>query len=180
MEELILVNSKDEETGTIEKMEGHKKGLLHRAISVIIFNSSGDILLQKRAKNKYHSGGLWSNSTCTHPKKGEKNIDAAKRRLKEEMGITADLEEKFSFIYKAFLDNNMIEHEYDYVFFGVTDQLPILNKNEVSDYKYITYLNLINDIEMFPDNYTTWFKIILKEAEREIFKTTNYLSNNQK
>ncbi len=175
MEQVILVDSKNKEIGIMEKIEAHRKGLLHRAVSVLIFNSDGQILLQKRAKSKYHSGGLWTNTTCSHPIPNESAIDAAKRRLFEEMGIKCELEEKFTFIYKAFLDNNMIENEFDHVFFGTTDILPVINTEEVSDYKYISYLNLINDIEFNPDNYTVWFKILLKEAEKEIFKATNKL-----
>ncbi|MBN2892869.1 MAG: isopentenyl-diphosphate Delta-isomerase [Bacteroidales bacterium] len=176
MEKVILVDKKDNEIGTVDKMEAHVQGLLHRAVSVLIFNTKGEMLLQQRAFDKYHSGGLWTNATCTHPRKNESNIDAAKRRLVEEMGISAELEEKFIFKYKAFLDNDLIEHELDHVFFGVTDKFPVLNSEEAVNFKYISYLELITDIEQNPDLYTVWFKIIMKEGEKEIFKMNNKLS----
>jgi len=175
MEKVILVDKKDKQLGTIGKIEAHKKGLLHRAVSVLIFNSNGHILLQKRAKNKYHSGGLWSNAACTHPMPNETIEDAAKKRLLFEMGIDADLSKRTSFIYNAFLDNDMIEHELDYIFFGISDCKPVPNADEVEDYKFISYLNLITEIEQYPEDYTVWFKIILKEAEKEIFKFSNNL-----
>lgn len=176
MERVILVDKKGRELGKIEKIEAHKNGVLHRAISVLIFNSKGEMLLQQRADNKYHSGNLWTNATCTHPRPNEAEIDAAKRRLSEEIGIETELEKKFDFIYKAFLDNDLIEHEFDHVFFGISDQIPILEPSEAKDFKYISYLDLITDIEQYPENYTVWFKIILKEAEREIIKYVNKLS----
>ncbi len=175
-EKVVLVDKKDREIGTCEKMKVHKTGELHRAVSVIIFNSKAEMLLQQRAVGKYHSGGLWSNAACTHPRPNENNIDAAKRRLKEEMGIEAELEEKMTFIYKAFLDNQLVENEFDHVFLGVTNQFPTLNPDEVMDYKYVSYLNLITDIELFPEKYTVWFKIILKEAEKHIKKFIAELS----
>jgi isopentenyl-diphosphate Delta-isomerase len=176
IEKVILVNKNDEEIGVAEKMSAHKKGDLHRAISVLIFNSKGEMLLQQRAEDKYHSGDLWTNASCSHPRPKETNVDAAKRRILEEMGIETELEKKFDFIYKAFLDNDLTEHEFDHVFFGISDQKPILAPSEAKDFKYISYLNLITDIEQFPENYTVWFKIILKEAEREIIKYVNKLA----
>lgn len=169
-EKVVLVNKKDKEIGVMEKMEAHRKGELHRAVSVLIFNTKGEMLLQQRAKEKYHSGGLWTNATCTHPRENESNIDAAKRRLIEEMGIEAELEKKLTFTYKAFLNNNLVEHEYDHVFFGITNKFPTLNQAEAIDYKYLSFLDIITDVEQYPENYTAWFKIILKEAEKEITK----------
>ena len=116
-ERVILVDKNDLEIGTMGKQEAHVTGNLHRAISVFIFNSKGEILLQQRAIAKYHSGGLWSNACCTHPRQGEGTEETAKRRLDEEMGMKCDLEFRFSFIYKAKLINGLFEHEFDHVFF---------------------------------------------------------------
>lgn len=177
MEKVILVNNKDIELGYCEKLEAHQKALLHRAISVLIFNTKGELLLHKRSINKYHSGGLWTNATCTHPKPNESNIDAAYRRLKEEMGLETELVYISNFIYKAELDNNLTEYEYDHIFFGITDNIPILNLEEAQEFKYISFLNLLCDIEQNPDKYTIWFKIILKQVEAEILKTINKFNN---
>lgn len=162
--QVILVNEYDQEIGQMEKMEAHEKGLLHRAFSVFIFNSEGEMLLQKRALHKYHSPGLWTNSCCSHPYPNENVYDAANRRLNEEMGMSTDLNFAFSFQYKAEFDNGLIEHEYDHVFIGRTDQAPKLNPEEVAEFKYISIDELIQDIEINPDNYTPWFKICLNEV----------------
>jgi isopentenyl-diphosphate Delta-isomerase len=135
MEEVILVNKSDEVLGYMEKMEAHKRGLLHRAFSVFIFNNNGELLMQKRASDKYHSGGLWTNTCCSHPRKHESLSTAAQRRLKEEMGMEVSLSPKFHFIYKSSLDQGLIEHELDHVFFGNSDQTPVLNKAEAEDWK---------------------------------------------
>ena len=116
MDEVILVNKKDEETGTLGKMEAHLQGKLHRAFSIFLINNKGEWLLQKRAKSKYHSAGLWTNTCCSHPQPGEDVYQAALRRLNEEMGIICHLEHVFSFIYKTKFDNNLTEHEYDHFF----------------------------------------------------------------
>src|SRR5690606_3613335 len=131
---VILVDENDNETGTMQKMEAHQKALLHRAISVFICNSNGEWLLQKRALQKYHSNGLWTNTSCSHPFPGESNLDAANRRLFEEMGIKAGLTEIFTFIYKEQLDNELTEHELDHVFFGISDVEPEINPDEVDDW----------------------------------------------
>lgn len=162
--QVILVNEYDQEIGQMEKMEAHEKGLLHRAFSVFIFNSEGEMLLQKRALHKYHSPGLWTNSCCSHPYPNENVYDAANRRLNEEMGMSTDLNFAFSFQYKAEFDNGLIEHEYDHVFIGRTDQAPKLNPEEVAEFKYISIDELIQDIEINPDDYTPWFKICLNEV----------------
>ena len=164
MEEVILVNTDNEVLGYMEKMEAHEKGLLHRAFSIFIFNTKGEILLQKRAISKYHSGGLWTNTCCSHPRKNESFLDAAHRRLTEEMGMSCVLNEVFSFIYKAELDNNLTEHEYDQVLFGTTDQIPVLNKAEAEDYKYIKPDQLKIDIHDNPSQYTEWLKISFKKV----------------
>ena len=164
MEKVILVDKNDRQVGLMEKQEAHIKGLLHRAFSVFIFNTKNELLLQKRANQKYHSGGLWTNTCCSHPRDNESIIDAAYRRLNEEMGMTCDLELKFNFIYKAKLDNNLYEHELDHVFFGFSDTIPKINKKEVCAFDYKTLEFLKKDIIMSPNNYTEWFKICLNEV----------------
>lgn len=160
-EQVILVNSKDEPIGTMEKLKAHEEGLLHRAFSVFIFNSKGQLLLQRRALHKYHSAGLWTNTCCSHPRPGESTLEAANRRLKEEMGIDCELKHEMEFIYKAPFDNGLIEHEYDHVFIGHTDFIPTINPNEVAEFKYIEVAPLRRDIHNNPHEYTAWFKIIM-------------------
>lgn len=158
---VVLVNLEDEEIGVMEKMEAHEKGLLHRAFSVFLFNEQGEMLLQQRASHKYHSGGLWTNTCCSHPKPGETPIQGAKRRLMEEMGIYADLEHQFSFSYKSDYENGLSEHEFDHVFFGNFNDAPILNPEEAMDWKYISIANLEKDVQENPGDYTSWFLICL-------------------
>ena len=153
-----------------KKWKAHEKGLLHRAFSVFIFNSNNELLLQQRAISKYHSGGLWTNTCCSHPRKNEKFIDAANRRLVEEMGMSVELEKAFSFTYKADLDHNLIEHELDWVFIGKSDDLPVINKEEVESYKYINFQDLVKDIDDNPDVYTEWLKICLNKVSEHIIK----------
>lgn len=166
--EVILVNENDEILGEMEKMEAHRKGVLHRAISVLVFNSKGEWLLQQRAAHKYHSGLLWSNTTCTHPMSGEETITAAHRRLMEEMGMKSPLKKVFSFQYKANLDGGMIEHELDHVFIGETDDLPLVNPVEVNSYKYISTSDLETEITENPNDYTEWFKILFDRVKIEL------------
>ena len=161
MEEIILVDEQDNVIGTMEKMEAHRRGVLHRAFSVVLFNSSGELLLQRRADNKYHSGGLWTNTCCSHPLPDESIRDAAQRRLKHEMGIDLRPEFAFKFIYKTPLDRSLIEHELDYVFIGTFDGTPVINKNEVSEWKFMSLSELKNDIKVSPENYTIWFRLIV-------------------
>lgn len=163
MEKVILVDENDQEIGVMEKMEAHEKGLLHRAFSIFIFNSKGELLLQKRSANKYHSGGLWTNTCCSHPKPEEDCLKAAQRRLKEEMGIMTDLHLSFHFTYKAILDNNLTEHEFDHVFIGKTDDEPIININEAEDFKYMTPESITAEIKSNPNAFTAWFRIIFNE-----------------
>lgn len=163
-EKVILVDKNDKEIGSMEKQEAHVKGLLHRAFSVFIFNDKKELLLQRRAFSKYHSGGLWTNTCCSHPRKNEKTLDAAKRRLAEEMGMGSVLKKQFDFIYKAKLDNNLYEHEFDHVFFGLTNALPQINKEEVEDYAYRTLDDIGKEIKITPEKYTEWFKICFKEV----------------
>ena len=163
-EKVILVDKNDNEVGTMEKQEAHVKGLLHRAFSVFIFNDKNELLLQRRAVNKYHSGGLWTNTCCSHPRQNEKTEDAAKRRLLEEMGMRSTLKKQFDFVYKAKLDNNLYEHEFDHVFFGFTNDLPIINPEEVEEYTYKTLEDIGNEMKTIPDKYTEWFKICFREV----------------
>ena len=158
-EKVILVDKNDNQVGLMPKLEAHEKGVLHRAFSVFIFNSKYELLLQKRASAKYHSGGLWTNTCCSHPREGEDIFDAANRRLNEEMGIKTSLRKVYDFIYKAELDNQLTEHEFDHVFYGVYDNDPILNKDEADDFKWVDMETLNNDIVKNEDNYTVWFKI---------------------
>ncbi len=163
MEKVILVNKFDQEIGQMEKLEAHQKGLLHRAFSVLIFNNENELLIHQRADSKYHSPGLWTNACCSHPRPGEKNIDAAQRRLKEELGVSVKVEELFSFIYKADFDNHLTEFEFDHVLVGKYNGDLIPNPEEVKSWKYISFLELKNDISIQPENYTVWFKLIIEK-----------------
>jgi isopentenyl-diphosphate delta-isomerase len=155
---VILVDENDNAIGIMEKIEAHHQALLHRAVSVFIFNSNGDWILQRRAFSKYHSSGLWSNSCCSHPNPGESSIDAARRRLIEEMGIKSQLNEIFSFTYKAVLENDLTEYELDHIFVGISDASPQINPAEVAEWKAISFSDLQSDMIRNPDNYTVWFK----------------------
>jgi len=170
MEQVILVDEQDNEVGIIEKMQAHIEGRLHRAISVFIFNSKKEMLLQQRADGKYHSARLWTNTCCSHPMPGETVADAATRRLKEEMGMNCVLRESFTFVYKALLDHQLTEYEYDHVFIGVTDEQPIPNPAEVAAWKYINAESLHADVLLSPEKYTEWFKICMRDYSKEIFK----------
>ena len=163
-EKVVLVDKQDKQIGLMNKQEAHIKGVLHRAFSVFVFNSNNELLLQQRAYEKYHSAGLWTNTCCSHPREGESTIDAANRRLDEEMGMRCNLEKVFDFIYHAKMPNDLIEHEFDHVFFGFTDSYPLINKKEVSSYKYMHLNDLKVDISENPDIYTEWFKICFKEV----------------
>lgn len=165
MEKVILVDEQDNAVGTMEKLEAHRKGILHRAFSILIFNSQGQLLLQKRSLEKYHSGGLWTNTCCSHPFPGETLEQATQRKLKQEMGIDLQPEFAYKFIYKASLDNDLIEHEYDSVFTGLYDGKPAINKDEVADWKFVDISSLKQDIAENPDRYTYWFKLIVNHPE---------------
>ncbi len=158
-EKVVLVDKNDNQIGLMSKMEAHQKGTLHRAFSIFLFNSKNQILLQKRSSNKYHSGGLWTNTCCSHPRDEESVIDAGNRRLFEEMGIKTELKEAFNFIYKAELENGLIEHEYDHVLIGEFNGTPILNKDEAEDWKWISMEDVRKDIVENETDYTVWFVI---------------------
>ncbi len=161
-DKVILVNENDEAIGEMGKLEAHQQGRLHRAFSILIYNEKGDMLLQKRADSKYHSGGLWSNACCSHPGPDEPIMDAAIKRLKEEMGISCELSYSHHFIYQVKLDKGLSENELDHVFIGRTDKQPLLNPMEASAFKYMSPEALKNDMTSNPDNYTYWFKLIMK------------------
>ncbi len=163
--DVILVDEHDVQTGTMEKMEVHQKALLHRAFSVFIFNEKGEVLLHKIARHKYHSGGLWTNACCSHPKPGEETITAAAIRLHEEMGFNAGLTKAFDFIYKAAFDNGLTEHEFDHVFIGNYDGVIKPNAEEVSDYCFKSVEEVKNSIQSHPEKYTEWFKIAFPKME---------------
>ncbi len=163
-EQVILVDEQDNPIGLMEKIEAHEKALLHRAFSVFIFNDKKELMLQQRAADKYHSPLLWTNTCCSHQRDGETNLEAGKRRLQEEMGFVCELKEVFSFIYKAPFDNGLTEHELDHVMIGYFNDKPIINKEEVESYKWMTLDDVKNDITNHPEIYTEWFKIIFKES----------------
>ncbi|GFD76793.1 isopentenyl-diphosphate Delta-isomerase [Tenacibaculum sp. KUL113] len=169
-EQVILVDQQDNPIGLMEKIEAHEKALLHRAFSVFVFNNKNELMLQQRAAEKYHSPLLWTNTCCSHQRDGESNIEAGKRRLQEEMGFSCELEEVFSFIYKAPFDNGLTEHEYDHVMIGTFNDEPIVNPEEVASYKWMPLEEVKNDIENHPEKYTAWFKIIFKESYDKISK----------
>ncbi|MBN2614964.1 MAG: isopentenyl-diphosphate Delta-isomerase [Bacteroidales bacterium] len=163
VEYVVIVNKNDMPLGTMEKMEAHEKGILHRAFSVFVFNSQNQLLLQKRASEKYHSPDLWTNTVCSHPRAGEDTLDAGHRRLGEEMGMDCELKELFSFVYKAPVGNGLKEHEFDHVLVGFSDTKPVPNPEEASDFKYVGLEWVKKDMEEHPDQYTVWFKIAFKE-----------------
>lgn len=169
-EKVILVNEKDDQLGLMGKMEAHQKAVLHRAFSVFVFNKKGELLLQQRALEKYHSPGLWTNTCCSHQRDGESNIEAGKRRLEEEMGFSCDLEEQFWFVYKASFDNGLTEHELDHVMVGHYDHDPKINKEEAASHKWMLLEDVKKDIDMRPELYTEWFKIIFKEYDQRLIQ----------
>ncbi len=164
MEYVVLVDESDQELGFMEKMEAHRKGLLHRAFSVLVFNSRGEVLVQKRASSKYHSAGLWTNTCCSHPRPDEGIREASARRLREEMGIVADPEFAYKFVYRTALDQDLIEHEVDYVFTAIFDGIPAANPHEVQEWKFVNVSALRKDVTLNPHNYTYWFKQIIEHT----------------
>ncbi len=161
MTEVILVSERDEQIGTMEKMQAHVKGLLHRAFSIFIFNNKGELLLQQRAAGKYHNGGLWTNTCCSHPLPNERTLSAAERRLIEEMGFSTKLFPAFNFTYKATFSNGLTEYEFDHVFTGLYDGEIKINRSEVSDYCFKTIEDIEASLATHPQKYTEWFKLAL-------------------
>ena len=170
-EQVILVNENDEQIGLMPKMEAHEKAVLHRAFSVFIFNSNNELMLQQRAAHKYHSPLLWTNTCCSHQRDGETNIEAGTRRLQEEMGFTTSLKETTSFIYKAPFDNGLTEHELDHIMIGYYEQAPVINPDEVEDWKWMPLEDVRADIAAQPELYTVWFKIIFEKFYEHINTT---------
>ena len=166
-EHVVLVDRTGREIGTQEKMQAHREGKLHKAFSIFVFNAMGELLLQRRARTKYHSGGLWTNTCCSHPRLGESYHLAAKRRLNEEMGFNCELTELFTFIYHTQLDNSLFEHELDCVFVGHYHGQPTPDPSEVDDWKWMNVNALKQDIQENPENYTYWFKLILDRVVEE-------------
>ena len=167
-EKVILVNQFDEQIGLMNKLEAHEKAVLHRAFSVFVLNNKNEIMLQQRAKQKYHSPLLWTNTCCSHQRDGETNLQAGSRRLFEEMGFVTELKELFHFIYKAPFDNGLTEHELDHVMIGYFNDEPQINFEEVENWKWMTIEDVKNDMKKYPDDYTIWFKIIFEEFNHYI------------
>ena len=168
-DDLILVNERDEQVGTMEKMEAHRKGVFHRAFSVFIFNNNGDMLLQQRADGKYHSAKLWTNACCSHPRPGETALAGAQRRLREELGFAVTLKKAFEFTYRASFDNGLTEHEYDHVFIGEYGGEILPDPAEVKAYCYKSMEIIRKELQETPDKYTAWFAIafpMIEEWER--------------
>ncbi len=166
MNDITLVNEDDIQIGVGKKMDVHRRGLLHRAFSVFIFNDNHEVLIQKRALEKYHCGGLWANTCCSHPAPGETWTDAAHRRLPEEMGFDCGLKEEFVFTYRAEFENNLIEHEIDHVFFGKWNGTPKMNPEEVCDYRWVALDDLFREVKETPEMFAPWFLIICEEVKK--------------
>ena len=164
--EVILVDNQDNPMGRMEKLEAHQKGLLHRAFSVFILNSKGEILLQKRASGKYHSPNLWTNACCSHPMPGEQTLQAAQRRLTEEMGFTCELKEIDAFVYKTEFDNGLIEHEFDHVLIGRYEGKISPNPDEVSEYRWVSISELNSLLSALEEEFTFWFLIAYPKVRK--------------
>lgn len=169
---VVLVDEKDQQTGLMEKMEAHRRGVLHRAFSIFLFNTQGEMLLQQRALSKYHSPGLWTNTCCSHPREHESLEQATNRRLLEEMGLQCNLSKAFDFIYKADVGQGLIEHEFDHVFVGICDNPPHINTSEVADWKYMPMPEIKASMAAHPELFTVWFRIAFDQLE-------NYLKTNK-
>ena len=163
MEQVILVDENDRQIGLMEKQAAHVNPHLHRAFSIFIFNSKGELLMQQRALSKYHSPGLWTNTCCSHPRDGETLTEATSRRLMEEMGMTCEMHEVYTFIYMAPVGQGLTEHEFDHVWIGRSDETPQINREEVESWKYVSLSDLKVDIQLHPELYTEWFKITFEE-----------------
>ena len=170
IEYVVLVDEQDKEVGVMEKLQAHVDAKLHRAISVFVFNSEKQLLLQKRATGKYHSAGLWTNTCCSHPRPGESVSDAAKRRLQEEMGIQCDVQYVFSFTYQAKLEQNISEHEFDHVFLGFSNDVPQPDVKEVGEYKYMSLEEIEVQLAQNPKQFTAWFLLIFERVKKELSK----------
>ena len=170
VEQLILVDAHDRELGVGEKLQTHREGVLHRAFSVFVFDRRGRLLMQKRAAAKYHSAGLWSNTACGHPRPGEATAEAARRRLREEMGFDCELREAFTFVYRAEVGGQLVEHEYDHVFVGTYDEDPAPDPAEVEDWRWMSADELRQSLRDEPHRYSRWLKLAVEgEQGRALF-----------
>ena len=169
-EQVILVNKKDEPIGLMDKMEAHEKGALHRAVSVFIFNSNNQLLIQRRSLEKYHTPGIWSNTACSHPRNNESTISCSNRRLLEEMGVITKIRPVFSFIYRAELSSNLVEHELDYVFIGFDNKMPNPNPEEVCEWRHVDETSLRKSIHDDPEAFSPWFKICYQRAFQKAYE----------
>ncbi len=175
-EDIILVDELNNQVGVGGKLEVHKIGQLHRAFSIYTFNSKGELLLQKRATGKYHSGGLWTNTCCGHPRNTEKVLDGANRRLMEEFGFNAPLREISNFRYKVELDNHLTENEFLHVFVSNKNAAPKPNPEEIEDWEWMPFMEVKTDIKIHPENYTKWFCLIMQDEKKlaELTKASEY------
>ena len=169
MDNVVLVDESNLDIGVESKLKAHQKGLLHRAFSIVVYNTQREILLQKRAETKYHTPGLWTNTCCSHPLPSESYEDAAHRRLDHEMGLSCNLDQQFSFLYKAEFANGLIEHEHDTVFIGQTNTMPNINPDEASNFKYISIEDLKNEIKLAAEEFTPWFRIMIDRLDHNFF-----------
>lgn len=166
-ERVVLVDENDAEVGTLEKQRAHLEGRLHRALSVFVLNSRGEMLLQRRASAKYHSGGLWTNTCCSHPRPGEAVDEAARRRLREEMGIDIDLTPLFEFTYRAQVGRGLVEHEYDHVFGGRYDGEPVPSADEVEGWRWVPVRDVAAMVREDPGVFTPWFRVVFSRPDWE-------------
>jgi isopentenyl-diphosphate delta-isomerase len=164
-ERVVLVDENDAQVGTLEKQRAHLEGRLHRALSVFVMNSRGEMLLQRRAAGKYHSGGLWTNTCCSHPRPGEPVDEAARRRLREEMGIDVELVPLFEFTYRAPVGPGLVEHEYDHVFAGRYDGEPVPSVDEVDGWDWVPVRDLARRVNDDPEAFTPWFRVVFSNAD---------------
>lgn len=161
---VVLVDENDQDIKEMDKLVAHEQGHLHRAFSVFVFNDKGELLLQQRADHKYHGGGLWANTCCSHPQWGEDVKASAQQRLQEEMGMTCMFRFSHTFIYHTPVENNLIEHELDHVFVGFSNEQPVINPTEVKDFKWMTLDTVLSDMMIHSDRYTYWFKMALPQV----------------
>ncbi len=161
---VILVDENNCAIGEMEKLEAHVNGKLHRAFSIFIFNAKGELLLQQRDDKKYHSGGLWTNTVCSHPEPNKDLYECVQNRMQEEMGFMVPVQEIFTFLYKSGYENGLTEHEFDHVFIGKYNENPDPNPEEVMNFKWISLLEIKKDININPEKYTSWFKILMKNS----------------